>query len=557
MMPAVSGLQHRLAGLGRRHVDPGIAAGLFVAYLGCLLGTANDLGYARDEGFYFRAAESYASWFSLLFHDPMIALSREGVDRFWSVNHEHPALLKTLFALSHQVLHEWLGIFSEPGTAFRFPAMVLAALGVSVVFLWGARELGRAAGLFAAVALGAMPRFFFHAHLACFDVPVATLWLVTAYLYARSLTSKHRGLLLLLGVVFGLLLDTKHNAWLLPPALVAHWLFGLVTRPRGPGSAPAPRLPPGLVALGLIGPIVFFLGWPWLWFDTTTRLADYVRFHLGHEYYNMEFLGRTYWKPPMPWAYAWLMTLATVPLVTLATGAIGAVGAVRRYLGSRVGSELGSSPSVQILWLLCVLASYAPWWLSSTPIFGGTKHWLTAYPFWCLLAGRGFAVAAKALSRESARFLSPRAVRVGLLTTLTAGPVVMTAHSRLWGLSSYTPLVGGASGAATLGLNRTFWGYTTGALTEVLNRRAPPSGRIYLHDTTLASFEMLKRDGRLRADLRGTLDLADSDLALYHHEPHMRRVESQIWVEYGTDRPLEVLSHDGVPVVLLYRRPRE
>ena len=43
----------------------------------------------------------------------------------------------------------------------------------------------------------------------------------------------------------------------------------------------------------------------------------------------------------------------------------------------------------------CLVLSYAPWLLDTTPIFGGTKHWLNAYPFLALFAGLGFA----ALSR--------------------------------------------------------------------------------------------------------------------------------------------------------------
>jgi hypothetical protein len=35
----------------------------------------------------------------------------------------------------------------------------------------------------------------------------------------------------------------------------------------------------------------------------------------------------------------------------------------------------------------------------------------------------------------------------------------------------------------------------------------------------------------------------------------MRRVEYQIWVDYGTARPTAMGLYDGVPVVWLYRRP--
>ncbi len=122
------------------------AALLALAYLALLLSTVSDLGYARDEGFYFQAARSYEAWFELLHSDFSRALEPATVDRYWSVNHEHPALIKSLFALSHRYLWSGFQSFKEQGTAYRFPAMVLSSLGVAVIYIWGARESGRLAG---------------------------------------------------------------------------------------------------------------------------------------------------------------------------------------------------------------------------------------------------------------------------------------------------------------------------------------------------------------------------------------------------------------------------
>ncbi len=101
-------------------------------------------------------------------------------------------------------------------------------------------------------------------------------------------------------MLYGLLLDTKHNSWLLPGALVVHlflWrgraLFGELRSGRF-------GLPLSLVSMGVIGPLVFYALWPWLWFDTGARLVAYARFHLHHDYYNMELLGQPSWQPPMP-----------------------------------------------------------------------------------------------------------------------------------------------------------------------------------------------------------------------------------------------------------------
>ncbi len=547
--------------------DPTIGLALAVAYVALLLATNKDLGYARDEGFYFQAARSYEGWFSLLFESPKAAFERANIDRFWAANSEHPAFVKSLFALSHHFLFAKWKLFAEEGTSFRFPGMALSGLAVAVTYLWGRRVSGRVAGLVAALSFAMMPHVFYHSHLDCFDMPVAAMWLVTTYAYWRSISGGGWAWALATGVLYGLLLNTKHNSWLLPPALIVHFVIA-----RGEGfwrelRAGSVRAPLALVAMAVIGPVVFYLGWPWIWHDTGKRLAAYVAFHTGHEYYNMEFLGRTYWKPPMPLGYAWVTTVATVPAVTLLLFLIGLGAGVKRGGAVRLGwlarrLRFGAAPtpldrdlfSTELLWFGCILTSYAPWLSKGTPIFGGTKHWITAYPFLALFAAQGFVLAARALTAERGRAVK-LATSAALALAVTAAPVAIAIGSHPWGLAAYTPLVGGAPGAASLGLNRSFWGYTTGAVQGFLNERAPPNASVYVHDTAMQSWDQMVKDGRLRGDLRPVWSPAGASFSLYHHEPHMLRVEYQIWVDYGTVAPARVGTYDGVPVVWVYERP--
>jgi 4-amino-4-deoxy-L-arabinose transferase-like glycosyltransferase len=526
-----------------RHGDRLIGVALFAGYLCLLLVTAGSLGFMRDEGFYFVSARAYGAWFELLFQAPGEALSRAVIDRHWAVNHEHPSLIKSLFALSNRALG---GLFADVSTSFRLPGMVLSSLAVAVTFAWGRPHLGRDGALVAALSFAFMPRVFFHAHLACFDMSACAMWLITAYVYARSLETPKRAWVIAAGLVYGLFLETKHNSWIFPFALLAHFALTRALpmwRELRAGDNWWRRLPPAWLSMLLLGPLVLIALWPWLWHDTFARLREYALFHLHHDYYNMEFLGQTFWKPPMPRGYSWLMTLGTVPLITLLLSAIGAFTALRPAQSSR---------SDYVLWAVSIFFSYAPWLSTDTPIFGGTKHWLTAYPFLCLFAGVGFVRVKQALLQ-----LFPRS-KAGLLAVACAllGPVVMALHAHPFGLSAYTPLVGGAPGAASLGLNRTFWGYTTQSLAPFINEHAPHRGIVYVHDTAQQSFAMFQEAGRLRRDLRGSLNIATSDIALYHHEPHMARVEHQIWVVYGQNSPDAVVTFDGVPIAWAYQRWR-
>ena len=148
------------------------------------------------------------------------------------------------------------------------------------------------------------------------------------------------------------------------------------------------------------------------------------------------------------------------------------------------------------------------------------------------------------------------ALTAALAVSAVVAPLREALHAHPFGLSAYTPLVGGAPGAATLGLNRTFWGYTTGSVVPYLDKEARHGATVYIHDTLYPSWTMLQEDGRLRQDIGVASSVAEADLSLYHHEMHMEGEEYQAWVADGRDDPSEIAGLDGVPVILVYERPQ-
>ncbi|NUO51877.1 MAG: hypothetical protein HOV80_23755, partial [Polyangiaceae bacterium] len=349
-----------------------VAAALFVGCLSLLLLTVRDLGYARDEGFYFHASTTYGAWLERLFTNRAEAMQRDVIDGFFSVNNEHPALIKLAFATSHVLLDKKWDLFSEAGTAFRFPAMALAAALCAAVYLRASR-LGHAAGIVGALSLFFMPHFFFHAHLACFDVPITAMFFFVCLAYERALETKGPLWPVITGLLFGLALDTKHNSWFLPIAFASHAvvLAVLAWRERAPIFKAVERSLASLVAMAVIGPPVLIALWPWLWHQPVDRFMEYARFHLEHDYYNMEFLGENYFQPPFPRAYAPVMTIATVPIVTLAAGMWGVVRAARVLVSDVVTRARGACErsSSFVLFALAIGASYGAWLSTGTPIF--------------------------------------------------------------------------------------------------------------------------------------------------------------------------------------------
>lgn len=552
------------------HVIGALLAAVYVAWL---ISTARGLGFARDEGFYFHAASSYAGWFERVMEHGKEALEQQVVDGYWSNNHEHPSLMKSLFGFSWMFLHKKWHVFADASTAFRFPGMVMSGIALWVTYLFGARALSRGAGLVAAVLLGLMPHLFYNAHLAAFDLPVVAMWILCVYVYWRSSERGTLGWAIAAGLVYGLTLETKHNAWILPAVFVPHAIF-VIGRALLGGRKAASLIPWNLVSMGTIGPLVFVGLWPWMWFDTQARVREYVNFHVNHEYYNMEFLGRNYFGPPSPALYAPLLILATVPTVTLLLFAVGggeriAVNTNRlrdfftRKLARREIDDRGPDAATDLLLGLAFAAPLAVFFLPSTPIFGGTKHWMPAYPLLALFAGRGFDLARAALARvlESRAKLTPttrerwaRAAPWALGLAAIAGPLAITKHSHPFGLSAYVPLVGGTAGGADLGLNRQFWGFTTESLGPWLEKNAPRNASIFIHDTSWPAWERLVAEKRVRPDLRGVGSPSEAQISIVHHELHMNEVDYSIWIAYGTVAPTTILRHDGVPIVSVYTR---
>ena len=147
---------------------------MVIVYVAILLVTSRDLGMTRDEGFYVDAAESYARWFDQVFEGAPDAFEQHSIDAAWTNNHEHPSLVKGLFALSFLAHQRW-HVFPEDSMAFRFPGMVLSALVLWVIYAFGARAFSRKVGIFAAFAYALLPNAFYHAHLDCFDGPIVTM----------------------------------------------------------------------------------------------------------------------------------------------------------------------------------------------------------------------------------------------------------------------------------------------------------------------------------------------------------------------------------------------
>ncbi len=516
-----------------------------------------------------------------------------------------------------EAMVEGSGPLSE-SLALRLPAIVLFALLVASVYLFGAVAIGRTGALFAAVALAANPRVFFHAHLAAFDVPVTAFVFWTVWAWWASLRTRRAGPLA--GVVWGLALLTKHNAFFVPVGLAFQWVVdrlgsrdtggpswlrarlpvvaagalaaglavffiagthraglalagvlitaGIVLRPR---ASVAPRLPRATWWMAVLGPALFVGLWPRLWYDTWAHLRWYFAFHLHHVHYTQVYFGRVLGYPPFPTWLPFALAGLTQPLPVVAAVAAGVALLAARFVGlsprpslglapARRGWDLGTLLLVHALYPIAVIA------LPNTPIFGGTKHWLHGWPFALLAGGVAVQWAADALASAFRRAAPRRAALAALLAALLVPGVVATAHCPADGTAWYNALAGGPPGAAAMDMQRQFWGASTLHALPVLDERVPRGATVYFHKCVRDAWSLYRRDGALRQDIRYDGDIFDfgaiearirrTPYAVFHHQQDHSMYELAIWRAYGVHTPVWQFSLDGVPIVSVYRNPR-
>ena len=527
-----------------------LAATLALLWLGWLCVSSPQVGIPRDESIYFYAADRFAEWWSRLGELGWGAFSSAEVRRGFTFNHEHPMLMKSLFGLSHQLLHVRWELISDPILAYRLPTMVMASLLVYFTVLLGAIWRGLWVGGIAGLLLMGMPRLFFHAHLACFDLPVTLMWFAITLAYLGAL--RQRRWIVGVGVVLGLGLATKLNTFFVPFTLLGLSLCHLVhlSRARADALTWVKRYTWIALSMIILGLGVFWVHWPWLYHDTINRMSAYIGFHARHVHYPVDYLGHLYHGPPFPVHFPLVFTALTLPVATLCLFSVGSVSVASAAWG-RWRSRIAGFP-IELFMLVNVSVPVLIIAWPTTPIFGGTKHWMPAMPYLALLGGVGFVklcAAHRSLSTHRARFiLAAILLTPGLWLTQEYG-----AHGPAW----YNSIAGGAPGAAKLRMPRNFWGYSSVELLDWLNESPLTRRDVFWHNATGIAVHHYRRAEWLDRRVRSTGDWTYPYAAwsMYHHQREKLPEEVDLWWAHGTMLPVDGFFIEGVQQVGVYASP--
>ena len=361
--------------------------------------------------------------------------ARSVVDRVFRDNAEHPPLGRWLLGIASEIGEPIEVLWKGPDPTGQYvlagrmaPALAFAALICLVTHTAGSRW-GRAAGLSAGFALLAMPRVFAHAHLAALDTFLSLFWTLALVAGDRALRSERPNSAIAgAGLLWGLALLTKIHAWFLLPILLA-WSFV--------------RLPPrraisAMLIWAIVGIGVFWLGWPWLWYDSWGRLQAYLGTGIARSTIKVQYFGQVFADRDVPWHYPWIYFAVTIPIGCLVLGAIGMIRGWR---------DRGTDPFP--LLLVGTIVVFLGIFSTRVPVYDGERLFLHVFPASAMLMGFGFGW----LWEKRLTTAAGRAALAVLLLAQTQG--VVSLHP--FGLSYYNGLIGGLPGAERLGLELTYW----------------------------------------------------------------------------------------------------
>jgi len=500
--------------------------------------TIHQIGISDDEPYYFLKAKDYFSWFSSLGKSG--AFSRDTLMRTFGPNLKsdtHPTLFKLTGAVSYGLLKTRLGGF----WAYRMNAVIMFGLLLAMIYLCASRAWGRAAGIASVLCTAFMPRVFINCHLATTEAALCLFWFSAAWMFEAG--TRRKSLIPLAGVCYGLLMSAKFTGFLLPIPLII-WAF--VYRRKNLALLCA--------SLFIIGTAVFFLLQPYLWGNLARGFYGFILMSITRKEWIpilVQFLGKNYRASP-PWYYAPFMVLITVPPATLGLFFLGTIKA----LGARLADQFSGFCLINFLFLIVMTMS------PNAPLYDGVRLFLPAFVFLGLIAGNGFDMTVRwfvNLSRSkipAAPLLRyPRLPGTALALLLALGVTVPLIRVYPYGLEYYNSLIGGAKGAAKLGMETAYW---WSALNEKalarLNQELPANAWIRFFPPNPYLPSLYKELNLLRGDLRTTQG-QDFDylLILSRPRPNFFPYFYDLGVSQSRLKPLDSQELDGVPLWVLYK----
>jgi len=497
-----------------------------ISFLAVFLPDRGFYGLSWDEAYYYKPSREAASWLYRVLLTKDRSLSRENLDASWEEIRELPSVVKILLGSSSLMFEKWLGQLP----AFRLPSALAYSLTLVLIYLLIFPSSGRYAALFSVFSYGLMPRIFGHAHIGASESITVFMILLVFYCFIKGLASARWSLLL--GIAFGLSLNTKINCVFLPFILLP-WAH-LFHRKKYMNN---------FFAMVFLSPLVMIATWPWLWRDTARRVLEYFYFFASHQFTAVYYFGRkyNYGSTLAPWHYPFVMILFTIPSLIQVFMGMGIIASLR---------SIRTKP----LFVLFLWAAFFTLFVSALPAspkYDGIRLFIPAFLFLSLLAGAGISWIMEYAGKCNISSPLKKLIPWLGIALLVGNGILAVGKSRTCPLSYFNIFAGGLPGAYKKGMETTWWGEAVNDdVLKALNE-LPQGAKVKtlaLHDEV---FRLLQDWGRLRPDLNinSTNPPYDYHLLLVR-KGFFSRPE---WCLYLTWPRLKVFEHNSVPLVILFK----
>ena len=452
-----------------------------------------------EQGVYLVEQTKALGWLNLI-----PGTSQEAYRKENGYNPDHPPLGRWWLGVHHH-LTWWLAPPFDPegyyvtacartgsATAFALTVFLIGCLANS----WS----GRTTGVLTAISLVLMPRVYGHAHLASLETITnltCTAAVLSVALCWNGPLPPTRRAAVLTGVLMGLALLTKIQAILIPVPVIA-WAFW---RWRTKAIVP-------LIVWGVTAYLVFFVSWPYLWFDPLQKTAEYLGRTTNRSTIQVWYWGQKYADKNVPWHYPIVMFGLTVPAVLQGLGLLGLFYRPKpsashseeteggqqltsnRALTNPQTSQItsvkpavfGQAKSRDVLLSSCMLFPLVVFSLPGVAVYDGERLFLTCFPLWAMFVGRGWIVCWQWLSHRIPSQPTALAICSGLLL-LAGSPLVTTSPCHLCYYNSIAKLIMIADGSDNR-FEADYWGVgITRSLLQQLLKEVPMEASIAVTPT--------------------------------------------------------------------------
>jgi 4-amino-4-deoxy-L-arabinose transferase-like glycosyltransferase len=553
-----------------RPVVAGVAVGLATAVL--MLATEPLLVIGWDEGYVLGREARLRDWFRALADPPGFAsrwrppppieelvqqdrpvpvppptadrldsrakllFDREVLAWFWPFAreepHGHPPFYCELGLVGDLLAPSWPDL-----PRARLGPILLFSLTAGAIFAFAAARWGFGAAAMAAGSWVFQPNLFGHGHYAAYDAVLSALWVLAIIVYAQAVIPRRPDSApiskaarwwwtAVLGLILGCAAALKLTGWFLPLPFLA---WAAWARDRRAFTV--------LVAAMAIAAVVLLALIPPWWTDPIGGVFRFLRSNVTRGQsipIKVEFLGSVYDSPKqsLPWYNTIAWTVMVTPVGFLAFGMLGLTSAVSRLRSEPIGLLIAGH------WVFLMILRALP----HTPAHDGVRLFLPAFGLLALLGGLG----ARSLLERSARW-GTAAIVAALAEGIASIAVLMPVP-----LSYFSPVVGGLSGAAAMGMEPTYyWDALTPDARRWLAEHTPP-GRSFCFATNPTSWLYLQRTGEL-SRLFWPIDPRFRDPPLWYvmqNRPGDFSEENRALASQG--RAAYVVTKLGVPLIWIF-----